>query len=91
MKKLKKLFAMLLAAALLLSTAACTSGQPESKAPSSSSKASSSSGESSSQEDTAEPGNTGSGAKLQLILPSNSTPFPDGMSENDNFLVDYWR
>ena len=34
MKKLKKLFAMLLAAALLLSTAACTSGQPESKAPS---------------------------------------------------------
>lgn len=88
MRKIKKLAALLLAAALVLSMAACNGSQQDSSSsgePSNASQDSSSSGSSSGGE------STGSGATLQLILPSNSTPFPDGMSENDNFLVDYWK
>lgn len=28
---------------------------------------------------------------LQLIMPSNVQEFPDGVTANDNFIVDYWR
>ncbi len=28
---------------------------------------------------------------IQVILPSNVQDFPDGITENDNFIVDYWR
>lgn len=29
--------------------------------------------------------------KLQVIMPSNVQDFPDGVTEDDNFVVDYWR
>lgn len=85
---LKKWSALFLAICVLLTTAACAQDTPSqngTSVPDTSSGGASPAG--APEESSPETG----GATLQLILPSNSTPFPDDMTENDNFLVDYWR
>jgi putative aldouronate transport system substrate-binding protein len=36
-------------------------------------------------------GGAGGGARLQLIMPSNVQDFPEGVTPNSNFIVDFWK
>ncbi len=89
MRKLKTLAAILLTLALLVSLVGCSGGSGSSGSSSNPSKAENTTETSgSTSEETSEP--TSSGATLQLIMPSNVQDFPEGVTEDNNFIVDYW-
>lgn len=90
MRKHRQWIAILLALTLLLMAAACgQSGETSSSVSSGNLQSGNSAPQDSSTEvsESVESKNV----TLQLILPSNATDFPEGMSENDNFIIDYWE
>lgn len=92
MKTFKKWLAFLLAAALLVTAlAACGDKTSSSSKPAESTAGSSQAAPSEAvSSETADGEKKGSGETLQLVMPSNSTPFDEGISASDNFITNYW-